>query len=277
MMNTKKVFVCADNFEAMMTCVYEAWLWVATENQRRHSGRNAQEDVMLSVEPIYQQDMFCDYIHIETDSEKAGKVTDTILRDISRDAYICVYYAAMSQSQDKLNDIYRFIRLGLKCGGRVTRMLTDPVVMRVVELKKRVGNEMHHFREFVRFNKLCFDGAGGEKRQVYISHIEPKSNIVYMVAGHFADRMPSEHWMIVDDARRLAVIHPADRSESMFQWCMTEEEYLRFRDTEKECDCFEDLWQTFFEAISIKERENYICQRNLLPLWMRKHMTEFRS
>ena len=37
-----------------------------------------------------------------------------------------------------------------------------------------------------------------------------------------------------------------------------------------------DLWKDFFNTIGIKERENYQCQRNLMPLWYRKHMTEFQ-
>ena len=41
-------------------------------------------------------------------------------------------------------------------------------------------------------------------------------------------------------------------------------------------DPFIDLWKDFFNTIGIKERANYQCQRNLMPLWYRKHMTEFQ-
>ena len=41
-------------------------------------------------------------------------------------------------------------------------------------------------------------------------------------------------------------------------------------------DPFIDLWKDFFNTIGIKERENHQCQRNLMPLWYRKHMTEFQ-
>jgi hypothetical protein len=42
-------------------------------------------------------------------------------------------------------------------------------------------------------------------------------------------------------------------------------------------DTYTDLWKTFFHAVGIKERENYICQRNLFPKWKRKHAVEFRK
>ena len=41
-------------------------------------------------------------------------------------------------------------------------------------------------------------------------------------------------------------------------------------------DPFIDLWKDFFNTMGIKERENPQCQRNLMPLWYRKHMTEFQ-
>ena len=45
--------------------------------------------------------------------------------------------------------------------------------------------------------------------------------------------------------------------------------------TEAVNDEYTDMWKAFFEAIAIKQRNNEKCQRNLMPLWMRKHVTEF--
>ena len=47
-------------------------------------------------------------------------------------------------------------------------------------------------------------------------------------------------------------------------------------DEENMEDEYTDMWKTFFEAIAIKQRRNTECQRNLMPLWMRKHVTEFQ-
>ena len=41
-------------------------------------------------------------------------------------------------------------------------------------------------------------------------------------------------------------------------------------------DVYVDMWKTFFETISIEERRNPRCQRNMLPLRYRKYMTEFQ-
>ena len=41
-------------------------------------------------------------------------------------------------------------------------------------------------------------------------------------------------------------------------------------------DEYTDMWKIFFETIAIKQRYNPECQRNLMPVWMRKHVTEFQ-
>ena len=93
-----------------------------------------------------------------------------------------------------------------------------------------------------------------------------------LVGNHFANRMPSEHWMIIDDKRFIAVVHPAD--QDYYLTILSKEEMDRL--SIQTDDPFIDLWKDFFNTIGIKERENHQCQRNLMPLWYRKHMTEFQ-
>ena len=46
---------------------------------------------------------------------------------------------------------------------------------------------------------------------VYVSHLEPKSDVIMLVGRHFADRMPSEHWMIIDDTTEDCM-YPSERT-----------------------------------------------------------------
>lgn len=286
----KRVFVCANRFEDKMSAIYEAWAWAAECNRKTLSeggSHDAHDDVRFAVAPLYQEDFFSDYIHVKGDSSKAEKVVRSIQRDISKEAYVAIYYAAVSEDEAALDDIYRFLRIGFRMGAKTMLMLADPAVSKLAAYRKRIGNEIHHFREFVRFSKMIIK-KGEEHNEIYVSHIEPKSNIAYLVGGHFADRMPSEYWMIIDDIRRIAIIHPsvdADDSieegedigfyNNIYQRYLTEEEFEAMKRIEDEYDEYIDLWKTFFDAIGIKERENYKCQRNLFPKWMRKHVTEF--
>lgn len=108
--------------------------------------------------------------------------------------------------------------------------------------------------------------------------LPPKCDVVTLLAPHFVDRLPSEDWMIIDDNRRTAVVHPAD--QPYYLTSLSEEEMSEFLAREsaaKDTDSMTALWKTFFQTIGIKERKNPVCQRNLIPLWYRKHMSEMQD
>ena len=253
-----KIYTCKDKLEDIMTCIYDAWA---------DALRIGHDQIRLKKEPIFQATLLDEYIHVDGDCSKAEKVTRSIRRDISSRAYLYVYYASLSAEEDALQAIYNFLRVGFAMGADVLENYTNPHVMRIMELYRSIGNESHHFREFARFQSL--DG------RVYVSHLEPKSDVVMLVGRHFADRMPSEHWMIVDDNRKTACVHPKD-GENYLRY-LTDEEFDALRKTEAYEDEYTGMWKTFFHTIGIKERENYVCQRNLFPIWKRKHAVEFKE
>ncbi len=250
-----QIFTCENHPEAMLTCIYEAWDWEISH----------REKVKLQREPIIQPTLFDEYHHVEIDREKAKKVMTSIYRKISWEAYTCVYYVMLAK-QDTMMDIYQFLKYGFK-NSNVMAHLAEPIVCCMMQIARNVQNEMHSLREFVRF-----DGIG---EQVYIAHIEPKHAILSLLAEHFSDRMPSEDWMLIDDGRKLAAVHP--KNESFYIREMTGQEAERLAQSEQIADPYHPLWQTFFDTIAIEQRKNTKCQRNLFPNWRRKHVTEFRQ
>lgn len=253
-----KIYTCKDRLEDIMTCIYDAWADALLIGH---------DQIQLKKEPIFQTTLLDEYIHVDGDSFKAEKVTRSIRRDISSRAYLYVYYASLSAEEDALQAIYNFLRVGFAIGADVLEHYTNPHVMRIMELYRNVGNESHHFREFARFQSL--DG------RVYVSHLEPKSDVIMLVGRHFADRMPSEYWMIVDDNRKTVCVHLKD-GENYLRY-LTDGEFESLRKTEEYEDEYTGMWKTFFHTIGIKERENYVCQRNLFPIWKRKHAVEFKE
>ena len=252
-----KVYTCEDRLTDIMTCIYDAW------SEALRIGHN---QIQLKKEPVFQQTLFDEYIHIDGDASRAEKVIRSIRRSISEEAYLNVYYATLCADEDSLQVIYNFLRVGFAVGSTVLGQYTNPHVMKLLEIRRRVSNEAHHFREFARFQSL--------DSKVYVCHLEPKNDVIMLVGNHFSDRMPSEHWMIIDDNRKTACVHVKD-SENYLRY-LTDEEFETLRQTESYEDEYTDMWKTFFHAISIEQRRNYICQRNLFPLWKRKHAVEFK-
>lgn len=248
-------FTCADDFGAMMSCIYEAWRW-----------GNRGYTVKLSVESERNYLLFCEEHYVPYDEERTRKVVRSIREKISWRAFLLVYHCAMSEKEEKLEVIYKFLRIGFLVGAGVTAHLTEEPVMRITEIARSVTHESHKFREFVRFAR-----AG----DVLCSVIRPKSNVVTLLAPHFADRLVSENWMIIDQKRKIAVIHPAD--QEWYLHPLEEEEFRRFMDYDRDEEEYARLWRTFFEHITILQRKNSICQMNFLPKWYRTNMTEFND
>ncbi len=248
-------FVCEDEFDAMMSCIYEAWRW-----------ENRGYAVELEVEAHQNLQLFCVEHPVRTDGERAEKVIRSVRKKLSAEALRLVYYCAMSASPEKLEVIYRFLRLGFSVGPRVTGCLTQEPVMRIHELSRKVGNEAHQFREFVRFT----EGEDG----ILCAVISPKSNVLTLLSPHFADRLPSENWMIVDNRRGIASVHPADGGWYLRRLSGAELSLVMERDRDGEE--YAVLWRAFFHHTAIPQRENPRCQANFLPKWYRENMTEFR-
>lgn len=249
------VFTCEDTFEAMMSCVHDAW-----------ESRLGHDNVRLQLEPVVQPGLFCTYVHVDADFGKAAQVVRAVQRKISYEAYRQVFLAAMSFEPDRLDAIYRFLVLGFARGRQLTQMLSRPEVVWIFELSRKANTEANYFREFTRFSQVG---------QVYVAHIEPKCNVTAISAAHFADRMPSEYWMMIDDNRRIAAVHP--KNQSFYMTRLMPEELEQLRRTEEKEDLYTDLWREFFESIGIQERKNRECQRTNMPIWYRKHATEFRK
>lgn len=249
------IFTCEDSLEGILTCIYDAWA----------SGLG-HKNIRLMLEPVVQPELFCNYRSIFPDRKKVSSVSRSIQTKISPDAWKMVCHAAMSCDPMKADHIYRFLLYGFSYGKCSLKMLGIPAVMNLYELSRKVQNEAHRHIEFIRFSEY--------PNNILISRISPQADILELTAAHFSDRMPSEDWMIIDETRRKAAVHPGE--ESCYFTVFSAEEMNAMNSMEKTDRFYADLWKTFFHSVSIRERENPTCQRSFLPLWMRSHMTEFQ-
>ena len=66
-----------------------------------------------------------------------------------------------------------------------------------------------------------------------------------------------------------------EKAQKMYLRELSDEEIKTLRRTELLKDEYTELWKTFFHTIGIEQRKNPTCQRNLMPIWKRKHAVEF--
>ena len=248
--------VCEDSIEGIFTAIYEAYA-MRTDHNR----------IALQVGDIDNYRLFCEYIPITTDIDKVNKVSGTLKRRLGDEVFRILCYALAAEEADKATAVYRTVVLGLSLsdGRKVLERLADDNVRIVSELYRRVWNETHHLMGFVRFQEL--------ENHILFAKIGPKSNVITLLADHFADRLPLEHFVIYDEIRSIFLIHPAKK-----EWfCVTGETLdtaftKKYSDKEEE---YQEMFRHFCHKIAIKERENLELQKQMLPLRFQHYMTEF--
>lgn len=254
-MENQVIYLCEDTPDGVFTAIYDAW-----------ASHLPKERLSIQVERLHAMQLFTDYICVQTDLEKAVKVARSVSNKIGQGAYDMMYKASLSYEEDKIDAIYRFLKLGFQYGSAILEMHGEDAVCRMFELKRNVWNEAHSFREFIRFH----DSEEG----ILISRIRPKNQVLPILAYHFSDRFPEEHFVILDETHGMGLFHERGK-----QWYLAplEEEVLNKIWSHKGSAEYERLWKTFFRTIAIKERENNKCQRNMCALRYRDYMVEFHS
>ena len=248
-------YVCEDSMEGIFTAIYDAWA----------SGYgHANNRIQVSDERDYE--LFCDYILVTPEEEKSRKVIRTIKKTMGNEAYRYIYYMAISNEKEKADAIYRFMILGLHMGPSVLNHLSHDAVRPIMKTYKRVSMEGHHYRGFVRFQGLS--------NHILCSKIRPDNNLLTLLMPHFSDRLPNENFMIVDEGRGIAGVHPSKK-----EWFLVLTDQMTspmLSDYSEQEQIMQQVWGTFVDSISIKERENYQLQRNMCPLRYREFMPEFQ-
>ena len=96
---------------------------------------------------------------------------------------------------------YRYLRLGFAEGPRVRTLISDSRVAAFHDLARSVLGECEHTRQFVRFSHMA-DGS-------FVASFSPKANTIPLTASHFAARMGTERFCLVDPRHRIAAFHEA--------------------------------------------------------------------
>lgn len=254
------VYLCQPYFESMLCAIYAAW----------DSGKG-HENVRIELEGACRDlELFTQYVQVPFSEEKAGKVIRSISRKISAQAYRKVYVSSLSREDERADKIYRFLIRGFIHGAGVLDMIQLPEVYEIFQMCRNVENESHQMTEFIRFSQT---GQG-----VLVSRIRPKNDVLPLLAPFFADRLPMENWMIYDEARGKAAVHPAGEAWLLLYGGSQPETWFDGQlDQATDQAQYEALWKVFHETVAIEARRNSTCQRNHLPLRFRPYMTEFQK
>lgn len=242
------VFLYDGSFYGLLTVVFEAY-----SSRTFPAGIETDDNV--------QQALLCEYEYVQTDSQKARRVEEAILKKASARSLNNIYYAYLANAQDKEINIFNYIRACCRFGKSVDNRLTVDCVAFVINAARNVGNEAHLFKEFIRFTEL----KGG----VYYAKIEPKNSVLPAIEEHFVTRYSSMPFLIHDTVHGKCLVY--NGTSSVIREADTIPKLNPSENEEK----YRELWKCFFDTVEISERHNERCQNTHLPKRFRKNMTEF--
>lgn len=230
-------FLYDGSFEGLMTAVYEAYYFSMPEG--------------IYKEDVYELNILKDTRLIETDSDKAEKVSLAIVEKMNEDCFIEVLHAYLSEAYDLGCVVLDFLKFGFKIGGQVLDFEAHEAVNPLKKLARTVAREAHMYLGLTRFVKL--------KSGIYYAELEPKANVITILAPHFKDRMTDQLWVIHDKRRNYAVFYNKDN------WYVNElDGHLDMSYAPDELE-FQSLWKAYHKQIAIEERINPKLQMQMMP------------
>jgi len=219
--------------------------------------------LVIQSEDQVQLTLDSDIYEVITDTDKAARVLKGIKNKISEDATFKVYYAFLSGAENKYMPIFNYILRGFTVGHMIDSHLQEDCVRAVHDLARHVGREAHLLTGFSRFAEA--------DNGVYYCVITPKNDVLALVAEHFTQRFMNQAWVIHDKSRNQAAIYDGN---SFVITDVPKNATVTYAEGEKET---QELWTAFFKALAIEARKNPRLQRQLVPLYFRKNMTEFQQ
>jgi len=217
--------------------------------------------LVIQPENNYQPTLEVEEYCVQTDYDIATHVHQAIRKKISPTAQYKMTNAFLAHDDDRFMAIFNYLRLGFKTGAAVDDHMQQDCVMRVRKLAQQVGREAHLLTGFCRFSET--------EGQIYYCSIEPINYVLPILAEHFCDRMMNQAWIIHDKTYGRAAVYNGK------EYAIADvPRAVNIKNVENEAH-IQDLWRTFFHSVNINERVNPKVQKNLLPLYFRKSMTEF--
>lgn len=244
-----KIYLYDDTFEGLLTSIYDAFYSNGSPPTSIYGKSQANTPLLLG-----------NIVEISTDINKFKKVKNAIINKINFLSLKKIYFAFLSNYEDKGIIIFNYLKVAFKLGPDVHDFLNVDVIRLVDNITKKVLNECHRFEGFVRFNQI-------EEKLLY-SSIEPDNDILELIGDHFKNRFPREYFIIHDISRQKALIYNTNFYE-IIDMDMETYERLKFHNDE-----YTDLWKTYFKATTIQERKNLKLQCRMMPKRYWKHILE---
>jgi probable DNA metabolism protein len=215
--------------------------------------------------------LFCDeLITIVTDSGKAARVWKGLEKKLSHSALAMISACWLADGCPEVDELlFRYLRKAIDAPISTELNFGDGDVLKLSKVYKQVRYERLRVMQFLRFQKAA-DGT-------YFAAFEPLHNVLPLATEHFRDRFADQKWLIYDMKRQYGYYYDLKEVREV---TITEKGaplltgFLDDTTIAEDERLFQQLWKTYFKAISIKERANPRKHRQDMPVRYWKYLIE---
>jgi len=242
-----KAYLYDGTFEGLLTALYQG-----LREDNPHPRIEAAAD--------YQPDLFTETHALATDHALSDRLFALIRQEMSSLTLRHVYRMYLSERPDAGTLLLPFLLKGFRIGPGINGLMTDPVVHPVLATSRQVSRESHRMLGLLRFQEL--------KNGLFYAAYEPDFHQTPVIAPHFVHRLSSHPWIIHDLKRELAACWDTR------QWILQDLPAGENPVISAEEESLQQLWQSYFDHIAIRQRTNPRVQRSFMPKKYWKHLVE---
>lgn len=241
------VYIYDGTFDGLLTSIYHAFY-----------AKEKPDEIIR--EEFFQENFLAQKLYIQTDSELSKRVYGAIEEKISPYSLRRIYYCFLSEEAKSEILILKYLQIGFKFGENIDLNLANEYVLRVDQISKKVSKERHRVIGLLRFKSI--------QNGLLYAQVEPDHNVIGLTAEHFKGRLRSQNFVIHDTKREIGVFY---NKKDLLLGDINKADSSLVRDSE---EIYEELWKTYFKAISIEGKKNPKLQKNMMPKRYWKNLVE---
>lgn len=200
--------------------------------------------------------------NVETDQRHAKLVYASWKQKISPTAQEWAANGFLTCLPEREMAIYRFVSLGYQIGPGVVHWLADDRVEPLYKAVQFLNNEVHLLKGFVRF---------GDYGGFLAGRIQPKNRVLPLLRSHFCARYNTEQFLLYDETHREALFYRP------YEWVIAPLEALELPEIDPGEAGYQQLWKTFYHAVSIEGRYNPKLRMRNVPKRYWGNMVELQE
>lgn len=227
-----------------------------------------QLSISIEKRETHEPNFFDDSLKVISETSKAKRVWKGLSKKISANGKMKLYKAFLSEIPNVENLIFHFIKRSLASTVNIETDFSDPKILLLEKIVKKVNREKHRMDAFVRFRHTQ-DG-------IYFANVEPDFDVLPLNASHFKNRYADQKWLIYDLKRNYGIYYDLQKVETVVLELPTDINNINKTNlyfTPEEIH-FQKLWHNYFKSSNIDTRKNMQLHIKHIPKRYWKYLSE---